>query len=59
MLVLSRQVGQRVILEVNGVQISVMVCAFTGRGVDLGFEAPREVVIVREELLKVERRRNE
>ena len=42
-------VGQKVILMPN---VTVQLCAISGRQCKLGFEAPQEVKIVREELLK-------
>lgn len=48
MLVLSRKVGQRVILNGN---IIVEVVEFHGHKVRLGFTAPDDVEIMREELL--------
>ena len=48
MLVLSRKVGERVII--NG-SIVVTVIATQGRMVKIGVEAPPEVVVLREELV--------
>ena len=48
MLVLSRLVGQRILIGDN---IWVEVLKLEGNRVSLGFEAPKEVRIVREELL--------
>ena len=50
MLVLRRKVGESIILD--GV-ISISVLAVEGERVKLGINAPPEVTIVREELLKV------
>ena len=47
MLVLSRKVGQRILI---GDQVAVTVVRIAGGGVRLGIEAPGEMVIVREEL---------
>jgi carbon storage regulator len=47
MLVLSRRVGERVILS-NGVVVKVL--AIRGHQARLGFEAPEDVAIRREEL---------
>jgi carbon storage regulator len=48
MLVLSRKVGEEIIINDN---IRVTVVAVRGNQVRLGFTAPREVPIQREELL--------
>ncbi len=50
MLVLRRKVGESIILD--GV-ISISVLAVEGERVKLGINAPPDVTIVREELLKV------
>jgi carbon storage regulator len=50
MLVLSRKVGERVEI---GDGITLVVVASNGRKVRLGFEAPDEVTIRREELVAV------
>ena len=50
MLVLSRKVGERVVI---GDGITLVVVASNGRKVRLGFEAPDEVTIRREELVAV------
>ena len=47
MLVLSRKVGQRILI---GDQVAVTVVRIAGGGVRLGIEAPGEMAIVREEL---------
>jgi len=47
MLVLSRKVGQRILI---GNKISVTVVRVAGGGVRLGIEAPNELPVVREEL---------
>ena len=47
MLVLSRKVGERIIL---GNEIKITVVRVTGGGVRLGIEAPDNVTVVREEL---------
>jgi carbon storage regulator len=51
MLVLSRKVGERVILA-GGIVVQVL--EVSGRRVRLGIEAPREVTILREELSSAE-----
>lgn len=47
MLVLSRKVGQRILI---GDDIAVTVVRVTGGGVRIGVEAPPELAVVREEL---------
>ena len=47
MLVLSRKVGQRILI---GERISITVVRVAGGGVRLGIEAPAELPVVREEL---------
>ncbi len=47
MLVLSRKVGQRILIGEN---VAVTVVRVTGGGVRLGIEAPPEMAVVREEL---------
>ncbi len=47
MLVLSRKVGERIIL---GDEIKITVVRVTGGGVRLGIEAPESLTVVREEL---------
>ena len=47
MLVLSRKVGQRILI---GDQIAVTVVRLAQGGVRIGIEAPPEVAVVREEL---------
>ena len=49
MLVLSRNIGE--VLHV-GEQIRVITLAIQGNQVSIGIDAPREVVIVREEIQK-------
>ena len=51
MLVLSRKSGQRIICTLpDGRTMAITVCAVRGKYVRLGFEAPQDVNIVREEL---------
>ncbi len=52
MLILSRLVGQRIIIAED---VIVTVVAIGNGRVRLGFEAPRDVEIVREELLNKEK----
>ena len=47
MLVLSRKVGQRILL---GDQITITVVRINGGGVRLGIEAPAELPVIREEM---------
>ncbi len=49
MLVLTRKAGEKVIIG-GGITITVLSC--DGRGVRLGIDAPREVRVVRAELLE-------
>ncbi len=49
MLVLSRKVGQRVLI---GDDIAITVVRVSGGGVRLGIEAPESLSVVREELQK-------
>lgn len=48
MLVLSRKVGQRILL---GNQVAITVVKISNGGVRIGIDAPAELPIVREELL--------
>jgi len=50
MLVLSRRVGERVVI---GSGVTVVVLESNGRRIRLGFEAPEDVMIHREELVAV------
>lgn len=52
MLILSRRPNESVILTVGEIDIELKVVKLSGDTVKLGFEAPREVVIVREEVLE-------
>lgn len=52
MLVLSRKRGEKVMCKVGGVEVAVTVIEVRGDKVRLGFEAPHEVKIFRDELLK-------
>jgi carbon storage regulator len=55
MLVLSRKVGEEIVI---GEDIRVRIVAIQGNQIRLGFEAPRDVPIRREELLAGDRRPN-
>ncbi len=56
MLVLSRKVGQRIVLD-GGVVVTVV--GTRGSQVRLGVEAPPDVGILREEVVGTERRKHE
>lgn len=55
MLVLSRKRGERIQIDVHGVEITLEVVDFRGHKVRLGFEAPHDVKIIREELGPIEK----
>ena len=56
MLIISRNVEERIYFEVNGVQFSVLVRSVKGKQVSLGIDAPPEVKVDRnKEWLKVKR----
>lgn len=57
MLVLTRKGGDRVVIDPGGMNISVLVDGLTGSRVKLCFEAPRDIRIVRGELLAQSRER--
>jgi carbon storage regulator len=50
MLVLKRTVGRSIIINVNGVKIRVIITRQNETGVWIGIDAPREVVVDREEV---------
>lgn len=50
MLVLTRNIGQSVYID--GHKIEVMVLGVRGNQVRLGFEAPRDIEIVRDDAIK-------
>ncbi|MBC7238481.1 MAG: carbon storage regulator [Chloroflexi bacterium] len=52
MLVLSRKLNEKIILA-NGITLTVL--AVKGKNVRIGIDAPRDVVILREELLQKRR----
>jgi carbon storage regulator len=56
LLVLSRQKHEKVILELGSLKIVVMVSEIRGDKVRLGFEAPKEMVIHREEVYEAIRK---
>ena len=55
MLVLKRKIGETIVIDVRGVIVRVVVTRKNPEGVWLGIEAPREVIVDREEVY--ERRR--
>ena len=52
MLVLRMYEGKRVRLKVKGVEVWVKICEHRGSQIKIGFDAPDEVEIKREELLR-------
>ncbi len=54
-LALARNEGQNIVLQWNGQEVVVEVVAFKNGGVRLCIEAPKDVVIVRGELLEPKR----
>lgn len=52
MLVLSRKCGERVVVCLNGETVTVEILKIIGRRIRIGFDAPREVGVHREELWK-------
>ena len=50
MLVITRKVGETVVLDLNGRRCEIKVVSNKGNQVRLGFEAEREIHIVRKEL---------
>ena len=52
MLILNRRPDESIIIDGD---IKLKILSINGNQVRLGFEAPEEVVIVREELLKINR----
>jgi len=54
MLVLSRKLGQRIILSIDGVSATIEVVRLEGNRVRLGISAPNEVAIQRSELISDE-----
>lgn len=51
MLVLTRRRGEVIVIERHGVPLKVLIADINRGQVKVGIEAPREVSIVREELL--------
>ncbi len=53
MLILTRRIGETIIIETPaGEHIEVAVLGVKGNQVRVGIEAPREVVVLREELVE-------
>ena len=50
MLVLSRLIDESIIIELNGVKVTVMVVGVRGNKVRIGIKAPPEVSVDREEI---------
>ena len=50
MLVLKRNLGESILCEVNGTVILIVLVKLQGAGVHIGFDAPRNVAIHRQEV---------
>jgi carbon storage regulator len=50
MLVLSRKIGERLVITKDGVEITVVISRIAGNRVTIGIEAPDDVRIMRGEL---------
>lgn len=50
MLVLSRKVGERIVIEGRGARVELVVVRVAGGSVRIGVAAPREFQVLREEL---------
>lgn len=50
MLVLSRKVGQQIVVILGGQEVTIEVLKNRGKGVTLGIQAPTEVAVHREEV---------
>lgn len=50
MLVLTRKEGERVVINFPGQRVVLEVCKVEGDRVRLGFDAPRSVAVLREEI---------
>jgi len=59
MLVLSRKLGQQIVLSINGISATVEVIRVDGNRIRLGIAAPLEVQVIRSELLENEADRGE
>ena len=53
MLVISRKREERVLVKIGGQKCWITVCDLRGDKVRMGFDAPREVIIHREEVVRV------
>jgi len=52
MLVLTRQVGQSLIINDN---ITVTIISISGNNVKVGIEAPKEIIILRDDIINKQR----
>jgi carbon storage regulator CsrA len=50
MLILARKVDERIVIDVRGVEIELVVNKISGETVRIGVEAPSDVVVLRKEL---------
>ena len=50
MLILTRRISEKVLVDLNGKIVKVSVLGIKGNQVRLGFDAPKEVVVHREEI---------
>lgn len=51
MLILTRRAGEKINIKVDNKDIDIYVLQSRGKQVRLGFEAPRDIVILREEVM--------
>ena len=51
MLVLSRKSNESIVITFEGKEVKLKVCSIKGDKVKLGFEADKDVLILREELI--------
>ena len=56
MLVLTRRIGEKIIAQIGDVAIAIMPVKAEGGWARIGIEAPREVLVLREELLTPEQK---
>jgi carbon storage regulator CsrA len=49
-LILGRKPGERIVLDIGEIQIVVTMLEWKGNHARLGFDAPKDVLILREEL---------
>lgn len=52
MLVLNRRIGERLVIEVDGMKIEVAVTGVKGNQVSLGIIAPKHIPVHREEVYR-------